>query len=207
MVEVLQLRQSLHTQAPAGCPGCMCSDILTISDIFVYMIHMQLCFIGAPVGWNCINQFLSGWCNFSCSTGHLNWTDESVPDCEIFPVPPVWLCFLDNCSSNLVQLGISISTNCDKEPHKKISSYLRYDPEASLHDADEQYQLHPGHHHIQIVKSSGKPFSSNTDSDRLYYIAEYAVRVKYDFVTGLPPLCWWSWLCKGWNRGHGRNFV
>ena len=32
VVDVLLLRQNLHPQAPAGCHGCMCSDILTISD-------------------------------------------------------------------------------------------------------------------------------------------------------------------------------
>ena len=30
------------------------------------------------------------------------------------------------------------------------------------------------------------PFSSNTDSDRLCYIAEYAVRIEYDIVSRLP---------------------
>ena len=59
--------------------------------------------------------------------------------------------------------------------------------EVSPPDTDEQYQLHPDHRYIQRVKSSGTPFSSNTDSDRLCFIAVYGVRVKYDFVTGLPP--------------------
>ena len=46
VAKVLWLRQSL--QAPAGCHGCICYSTLTISDTFVYMSHMQLCFLGAP---------------------------------------------------------------------------------------------------------------------------------------------------------------
>ena len=88
VVEVLWLRQSQHPQAPAGCHGCICNDIWRISDTSVYVIHMQLCSLGAPVDWSCINHLLSGWLNLSCSIWHLNWTHESVPDCEIFPVPP-----------------------------------------------------------------------------------------------------------------------
>ena len=84
VAEVLRLRQSLHPQAPAGCYGCICNDIWRISDISVYMIHMQLCSLGAPVDWSCIKQFLSGWLNLSCSIWHLDQTHESVPDCEIF---------------------------------------------------------------------------------------------------------------------------
>ena len=88
VVEVLWLRQSLHPQAPAGCHSCICNDIWRISYTSVYMIHMQLCSLGAPVDWSCINHFLSGWLNLSCSISHLNWTHEPVPDCEIFPVLP-----------------------------------------------------------------------------------------------------------------------
>ena len=51
------------------------------------------------------------------------------------------------------------------------------------------------------------PFPSNTGSDRLCYITGYAVRVKYDFVTGLPPWNWWTYLFRGWSSRHGRNFV
>ena len=48
MAKVLWLRQSLQMQAPAGYHGCICYGTLTISDTFVYMIHMQLYFLGAP---------------------------------------------------------------------------------------------------------------------------------------------------------------
>ena len=46
VAKVLWLRQSL--QSPAGCHGCICYSTLTISDTFVYMIHLQLCVLGAP---------------------------------------------------------------------------------------------------------------------------------------------------------------
>ena len=156
VAEVLWLRQSLHPQAPAGCHGWICNDICRISDTSVYMIHMQLCSLGDPVDWSCIKQ--SGWLNLSCSISQMNRGLESVPDCEILSLPPIWLCFLDQCSSILNQLYISCSTDCDKGPHQKISPDLRYDTGASRPNADEQYQLHPDHHYIQRVKSSGTPF-------------------------------------------------
>ena len=122
MAKVLWLRQSLQMQAPDGYHGCICYGTSTISDTFVYMIHMQLYFLGAPQPGPVLSQGSSSEhaslvvSHMSVLTGAVSTsyclggsTSAAPSDTSFIMMPPVVLLMGLPCTPDSNQLILSHS--------------------------------------------------------------------------------------------------